>query len=100
APGYTEAARARANLQFDHSSRAQSGCLPPMKLHADTPHQYAITAHGEGWININGERHSASVVLSASAGLRGWACTRFEDLQASHFSDLLDDPAAPPELVL
>ena len=71
-----------------------------MKLHADTPHRYAITALGDGWITINGERHSASVVLSASAGLRDWACTRFEDLQASHFSGLIDDPAAPPELVL
>lgn len=71
-----------------------------MKLHADAPHQLAITALGEGWIAVNGERHTASLVLSASRGLRPWPCGRFEELSSAHFSELLDQPDTPPELVV
>ncbi|MFP8835647.1 Mth938-like domain-containing protein [Hydrogenophaga sp. XSHU_21] len=71
-----------------------------MKLHADTPHQLAITALGDGWVSVNGERHASSLVLSASSGLRVWPCQRFEDLVEAHFAELLDAPSAPPELVL
>lgn len=71
-----------------------------MKLHADHPHQLAITAQGEGWVSVNGERHTGSLVLSASRGLRAWPCQRFEDLAADHFESLLDTPDTPPELVV
>jgi len=71
-----------------------------MKLHADSPHRLAITALGDGWIAVNGERHSDSLVLSDALGLRAWPCRRFEDLTAGHFGELLDAPHTPPELVL
>lgn len=71
-----------------------------MKLHADTPNQLAVTALGEGWVAVNGERHTTSLVLSASRGLRVWPCKRFEQLEAAHFSELLDEPQPPPELVI
>ena len=71
-----------------------------MKLHADAPHQLAITAMGDGWIAVNGERHTKSLVLSASRGLRHWPCDRFEQLSPGHFSELLDAPEPPPELVV
>lgn len=71
-----------------------------MKLHADTPHQLAITALGEGWVAVNGERHSTSLVLSASSGLRRWPCERFEQLGHEHFLELIEAAAPPPELVL
>ncbi len=71
-----------------------------MKLHADTPHQLAITALGEDWIAVNGERHTMSLVLSASSGLRPWPCDRFERLTHEHFNELIDASAQPPELVL
>ena len=71
-----------------------------MKLHADTPHQLAITSLGDGWVAVNGERHASSLVLSASRGLRVWPCQRFEDLAEAHFAELLDAPLQPPELVL
>ncbi|MBL0944408.1 MAG: Mth938-like domain-containing protein [Hydrogenophaga sp.] len=71
-----------------------------MKLHADNPHLLAITAQGEGWVSVNGERHTGSLVLSASRGLRTWPCQRFEELGAAHFEELLDTPDAPPELVV
>ncbi|MBL0920369.1 MAG: Mth938-like domain-containing protein [Hydrogenophaga sp.] len=71
-----------------------------MKLHADAPNQLAVTALGEGWVAVNGERHTTSLVLSASRGLRAWPCHRFEQLEATHFSELLDEPGTPPELVI
>ncbi|MBX3609823.1 MAG: Mth938-like domain-containing protein [Hydrogenophaga sp.] len=71
-----------------------------MKLHADTPHNLAITSLGDGWIAINGERHTSSVVLSASRGLRSWQCSEFGNLAVEHFAELLDEPDALPELVI
>lgn len=75
-----------------------------MKLHADKPDLHAITSYGDGWIAINGQRHSNSLVLSSSGLLIPWPCTRFEDLSAMHFEQLLADTALPPgwlpELVL
>lgn len=71
-----------------------------MKLHADAPHQLAITAVGESWIAVNGERHTMSLVLSASSGLRHWPCDRFEQLSPEHFHELIDARAQLPELVL
>lgn len=71
-----------------------------MKLHADKADVLTITAYGEGWVAINGQRQSGSLVLSAAGGLRPWACDRFEALTAAHFDALLADPAGKPELVV
>lgn len=71
-----------------------------MKLHADTPHSLAITALGEGWIAINGERRTASVVLTAAGEQRAWNCSRLDDLTAAHFASLIEGASVVPELVL
>ena len=71
-----------------------------MKLHADHPDQFSITAYGPGWIAVNGEHHSGALLLSPSTGARAWACPRFEELAAGHFDALLTLDTAPPELVL
>ena len=71
-----------------------------MKLHADTPHQLAITALGEGWVAVNGERHSTSLVLNASGSLQPWPCDRFDRLTQDHFDALIGQPGQPPELVV
>jgi uncharacterized protein len=73
-----------------------------MKLHPDTPHSLAITALGEGWIAVNGERRSTSVVLTAAGEQRDWPCRRAEDLTEAHFQSLIADTAsaALPELVV
>ena len=71
-----------------------------MKLHADRPDQFSITAYGPGWIAVNGERHSGALLLSAFAGVRPWACPRFEDLAAGHFEAVLTLDPVPPEVVL
>ena len=71
-----------------------------MKLHADKADRYAITAYGEDWIAVNGERHTRSLLLSATEGASPWDCNRFADLTAAHFDRLLQSLAEPPELVL
>lgn len=68
-----------------------------MKLHADKTDLYAITAYGDGWVAVNGERHTRSLVLNGASGLQAWDCLRFEDLQPAHFEALL---ATEPELVV
>lgn len=71
-----------------------------MKLHADHLTQQSVTAYGEGWLAINGQRHTTSLVLSSSGELFEWACTRFDELSQMHF-DLLGNTGQPaPELVL
>lgn len=71
-----------------------------MKLHADKADLYAITAYGADWVAINGQRHTQSLVLSSSAGVQPWPCSRFEELTDTHFEALLGPPAARPELVI
>ncbi|MCU0925975.1 MAG: Mth938-like domain-containing protein [Hydrogenophaga sp.] len=70
-----------------------------MKLHADKAEAFNITAHGDGWVAINGQRHTASLVLSA-AGVQAWNCERFEALTSAHFERLLADPTQRPEMVV
>ena len=59
-----------------------------MKLHPDRYDVQSITAYGPGWIAVNGERLTHSVILS-SRGLREvWPVRRFEDLAPTHFEAL------------
>lgn len=71
-----------------------------MKLHADQPEQHSITAYGDGWVAINGQRRTHSVVLSSAGHLSDWGCQRFEDLSAGHFEALCAPGGTAPELVL
>lgn len=71
-----------------------------MKLHADKPDQLSVTAYGDGWIAVNGERHESSLVLGSNGTVRPWAVSRLEALTAEHFASLLEDQAPPPELVI
>lgn len=71
-----------------------------MKLHADKPDALSVTAYGDGWIAVNGQRHTGSLVLNASGALRVWGVDRFESLSAVDFDHLVRDGTPPPELVL
>jgi uncharacterized protein len=82
---------------------AFTGCArtpPPMKLHADKLDFQSITAYGDGWIAVNGQRHTQSLLLSSTGPLQAWPCSRFEALEAAHFDQLLTLSAEPPELVV
>lgn len=71
-----------------------------MKLHADKADLYAITSYAEGWVAINGQRHTQSLVLSSTLGILPWPCSRFEELTGGHFESLLGPMASRPELVV
>lgn len=71
-----------------------------MKFHADKPDTLSISAIGDGWVAINGERHENSLVVTSAGHVLPWACARFEDLAAPHFETLIGLMPEPPELVL
>lgn len=60
----------------------------PMKLHADKPDRVAITGYGPGWIAVNGERYTSSLLIGADGALRAWDCRSFEALTAEHFASV------------
>ncbi len=68
-----------------------------MKFQADTMQAQSITGYGTGWVAVNGEKHTRSVLISAAGARQDWNCPRFEDLTAAHFSQLI---ALDPELVI
>lgn len=71
-----------------------------MKLHADRTDTMAITAHGDGWVAVNGQRHYHSIVVRPDAAPQPWACDRLEELTPEHFAALLPADGPLPELVL
>jgi len=71
-----------------------------MKLHADKPDVQTVTAYGEGWLAIDGQRHQHSLVLSSSGRLAPWNCARFDEHTADHFDSLLVLSPEPPEVVV
>ncbi|MDR7148625.1 uncharacterized protein J2W49_000553 [Hydrogenophaga palleronii] len=71
-----------------------------MKLHADKPDANTVTAYGDGWIAVNGERLSRSVVLASSGERIDWRCSAHDELDAGHFASLLKLMDSPPELVI
>ena len=68
-----------------------------MKLQPDKSDLKTISGYGSGWIAIDGERHTASLVLSSSGQFSDWHCTGFAALTAAHFAGLSELDA---ELVL
>ncbi|MCX7241044.1 MAG: Mth938-like domain-containing protein [Burkholderiales bacterium] len=68
-----------------------------MKIHADAPNVNTITAYGPGWVEVNRERFSESLIVSAMGDRLPWNCPGFDDLQLSHFQRIID---LDPELVM
>ena len=61
-----------------------------MKLQPDSFDVQSIRAHGPGWIAIEAETISSSVVISASGERIEWNCASFEELGPEHFARLAD----------
>jgi uncharacterized protein len=61
-----------------------------MKLHPDATQGPTVTGYGPGWVAINGEKFTASLVLSAAGERFDWNCEQFDALQASHFERLAE----------
>jgi uncharacterized protein len=61
-----------------------------MKLQPDKSDVQTITAHGPGWVGVNGEKITSSVIIGSRGERLDWPCTRFEDLGSEHFAQLAD----------
>ena len=57
-----------------------------MKLQPDKADVQILTAHGPGWVAVNGERVAHSVVVGSREERQAWNCERFEDVGAAHFA--------------
>ncbi len=69
-----------------------------MKLQSD-PHSGAntITGYGDGYVEINQTPYAHAVLLSSDGAISEWPVKTFEDLEAGHFSQMID---LKPELIL
>lgn len=69
-----------------------------MKLQRDlTPGLNVVTAYGAGYVDINGQRHAQSLVLTPQHVEVPWTTAGFDDLQAEDFQALL---RFAPEILL
>ena len=70
-----------------------------MKLQPDKSNSLTINAYGPGWIEVNGQRFTSSLIVSSLAGSapQVWDASRFEELSPQDFEVLAQSGA---ELVL
>ncbi|MDB5874107.1 MAG: hypothetical protein JWQ07_3549 [Ramlibacter sp.] len=61
-----------------------------MKLQPDKSDVQSISGYGPGWVGVDGEKITSSVIISSKGERVAWPAARFEDLQATHFSRLAE----------
>ena len=61
-----------------------------MKFQPDKFDVQTITAYGRGWIQVDADKITASVIVGARGQRITWDCNRFEDLSAAHFAQLAE----------
>ncbi|HEY8049179.1 MAG TPA: Mth938-like domain-containing protein [Ramlibacter sp.] len=59
-----------------------------MKLQPDQFDVQAISGYGAGWVAVNGERITHSVIVASTGERIAWDAARFEDLGPAHFAQL------------
>ena len=59
-----------------------------MKLQPDKSDTQSITGYGPGWVGVNGEKITHSVIVSSKGERIEWLSGRFEDLGPEHFAQL------------
>jgi uncharacterized protein len=59
-----------------------------MKLQPDKSDVQSISGYGPGWVGVDGEKITHSVIISSSGARVDWQLERFEDLAAEHFEQL------------
>jgi len=68
-----------------------------VKLHASAPtHLHHFTAYGAGYVMVNGERHTASVLVLPER-IEPWPVAGFAALAEAHFARIAE---LKPEVVL
>ncbi|MGE8445116.1 MAG: Mth938-like domain-containing protein [Comamonas sp.] len=61
-----------------------------MKFQPDKSDTLTITGYGPGWLAVDKQSYTHSLVVSSSGSLQPWECTRFEDLGPAHFAQLAE----------
>ena len=64
-----------------------------MKLQPDQFDVQAITGYGPGWVGVNGEKITHSVIITSSGDRIAWESDTFEGLDAAHFAMLAETGA-------
>jgi uncharacterized protein len=59
-----------------------------MKLQPDKSDVQSISGYGPGWVGVDGEKITHSVIISSGGERVDWHLERFEDLGAQHFAQL------------
>jgi uncharacterized protein len=59
-----------------------------MKLQPDKSDVQSISGYGPGWVGVNGEKITHSVIVSSRGERIDWPSSRFEDLGPEHFAQL------------
>jgi uncharacterized protein len=68
-----------------------------MKLQPDQFDVQAISGYGPGWVGVNGEKITSSVIVASTGERIVWNASRFEDLGEAHFAQLA---ALGPEVAI
>ena len=69
-----------------------------MKLHQDSSASLnTVTGYGPDYVEINREPYRHSILVTPEGPVRPWPVSRFEDLSAEHFEQLLE---TDPEVVV
>lgn len=66
-----------------------------MKLQPDKSNSLTINAYGPGWIEVNGEKFTHSLIVSSLKGAapEKWAVSQFEALNSEDFAPLSNSGA-------
>jgi len=59
-----------------------------MKFQPERSSTQTISGYGPGWIGIDADRITHSVIVGSNGLRQAWSCTRFEDLTPEHFAEL------------
>ncbi len=59
-----------------------------MKLQPDKSDFQTITGYGPGWVGVNAEKITGSVIIGSRGERVDWPCKRFEDIGPEHFAQL------------
>ena len=57
-----------------------------MKLQPDKSDVQSVSAYGPGWVAIDGERFTHSIVISSGGERFDWQCRSFDELGEAHFA--------------
>ena len=69
-----------------------------MKFERDSPDgRNSFTGYGEGYVQVSGQRHVASLVVAGDRVIADWPAASVEALRADHFAAILE---LAPEIVL